>query len=238
VICERIKDTCAQTASDPVKLSIALGTSIRTNLNQTYYEIFSRAEDQMYTNKLQERPRFQQDFLYSIQRKLNDGTAEKDQHIERMRRLALAMANKMGLDSAQTRDLETLAAIHDIGKVAIPFEILNKPGRLNENEWEFVQKHTEVGYCMSLALAEYQLAVCILSHHEHWDGSGYPNGLKGESIPLPARIISILDAYDIMTHDTPYKPALTPDQALAELDRCSGSQFDGELVEVFKGILT
>lgn len=237
LVCQRIKDTCAETPPDPIKLSIALGTASRRNVNESYAEIFSRAEDQMYDNKLQEKPQAHEEFLLAIQRKLGINTTEKEEHIERMKKMALAMAEKLGFDAVQTKELETLVQMHDIGKVAIPFEILNKSGLLDDDEWQTVQKHCEIGYRMCQALSDYQLADYILAHHEHWDGSGYPYGLKGENIPLPARILSIIDAFDIMTHDVPYKRAMPVNKALTELEHCSGSQFDPELVQVFKRVV-
>lgn len=236
-ICKRIKDTFAKIPADPIKLSMALGMAIKLNLNESYSEVFNRAEEQMYNNKLQEKPQMHTEFLQAVNKTLWYRGPENGEHVARMKRLSRAIAEKLGCDANQIRELEELAFMHDIGKVAIATEILNKPGPLDDVEWETVKKHCEIGYRMSQALSKYQLADYILTHHEHWDGTGYPHGIKGPKIPLPARIIAIVDAYDIMTHDMPYKRAVTPYEAIAELQRCSGTQFDPQLVQIFRNIL-
>lgn len=236
-ICKRIKDTLAQTPADPIKLSMALGMAIRRNRDQSYAEIFNRAEEQMYKNKLQEKPQVHRNFLQAVNKTLWDRSPENEEHVARMKKMARAIAEKLGCNANQIRELEELAFMHDIGKVAVASEILNKPDSLDEVEWETVKKHCEIGYRMSQALSKYQLADYILNHHENWDGTGYPHGVKGPEIPLPARIIAVVDAYDIMTHDMPYKGAITPYEALAELKRCSGTQFDPQLVQILEGIL-
>jgi diguanylate cyclase (GGDEF)-like protein/PAS domain S-box-containing protein len=126
------------------------------------------------------------------------------------------------------------AALHDVGKVGIPDAILEKPAALDEAEWEFMRKHTIIGErILSSAPALAQAAKLVRSTHERWDGGGYPDGLKGPEIPLGARIIAVCDAYYAMTTDRPYRTAMSPELAIAELKRCSGSQFDPKIVEAF-----
>lgn len=128
--------------------------------------------------------------------------------------------------------------MHDIGKIGIPLEILNKPTSLNNAEWDVMKSHAVKGYEIACASPELQgVAELILHHHESWDGTGYPHGLKGKRIPLLSRIISVVDAYDAMTHDRPYRKAMTSMEARQELQRCSGQQFDPELVEAFLEVL-
>jgi HD-GYP domain-containing protein (c-di-GMP phosphodiesterase class II) len=123
---------------------------------------------------------------------------------------------------------------HDIGKISIPDAIIEKPGKLTALEYETIQTHTEIGYQILRAADQYSdLAVHALSHHERWDGKGYPSGLKGEQIPLYSRIIGIADAFEAMTGARPYKKPIKFEQAIIELKRCSGSQFDSDLVKVF-----
>jgi len=154
-------------------------------------------------------------------------------HVARMRKLALAMAHQMQLDKQQMEDLDMLVLMHDIGKVAIPSEVLQKTGPLDHMEWELIKKHCEIAYRMARAISENQLADNILAHHEHWDGSGYPQGLKGYEIPLAARMMAVIDAYDVMTHGAAYKMAIPIPDAIAELQRCSGTQFDPAIIKVF-----
>ena len=124
--------------------------------------------------------------------------------------------------------------MHDIGKMAPPEEILLKPGPLSPQEQFIVQKHSERGYHIALSSVELAfLAPVILAHHERWDGKGYPQGLKGEGIPLLSRIIAIIDTYDVMTNDQIYKKAVSRQEALAEIERYAGSQFDPVLAKIF-----
>ena len=122
-----------------------------------------------------------------------------------------------------------------MGLIAVPVDILMKKGPLDQSEWAVIRRHPEVGYRIARATSSETSSVAdeILSHHERWDGGGYPNGLKGEKIPFLSRILSILDAFDVMTHDRPYRKARTVQEALEEIRSCSGSQFDPSLVELF-----
>lgn len=131
-------------------------------------------------------------------------------------------------------ELELAGLYHDIGKISIPDSILNKPGKLTEEEFEVIKTHTEVGYQILRAADEYSdLAEHALSHHERWDGTGYPRGLKAEQIPLFSRIISIADSYEAMTADRPYRKAMNQEIAIEEIIRCSGSQFDPKIANIF-----
>ena len=128
--------------------------------------------------------------------------------------------------------------MHDIGKVAIPHQVLLKKGKLNDEEFEIMKQHTVKGYRIANASPELSgIADCILSHHEKWDGTGYPNKLKGEEIPLLARIISAVDSHDVMVHDRPYHHAMPEEDAIKELRRCAGTQFDPHVIEVFTKLL-
>ena len=146
----------------------------------------------------------------------------------------MQIAQSLNLDKIEMDELALLASLHDIGNVAIPQEILMKAEPLDEDDWDKIKKHPEIGYRTAQSIPELRsIAEAILAHHEYWDGSGYPQGLSGTEIPILARIISVIDAYDVMTHDCVYKKAVSPEQALAELQKCSGSQFDPQIVDVF-----
>jgi len=128
-------------------------------------------------------------------------------------------------------DLKLLASLHDIGKIAIPNSILDKPGRLTAEEWDLIKKHPEIGYRIALSSPEMApIAEAILHHHEHWNGGGYPLGLKSENIPILARILAIADTYDVMVNGRSYQPAVSPQEVWEELKRCAGTQFDPQLV--------
>ena len=155
-------------------------------------------------------------------------------HNERVQETAVRLGDSLGMPGSQVYDLRLLAQFHDIGKVGIPDSILLKPGPLTAAERLEMQRHTVVGQRIALAVPDLApIANLILNHHEWWNGAGYPLGLKGEKIPLACRILSVVDAYDAMTSDRPYRQAMSSEAALAELRRCAGSQFDPDIVPVF-----
>src|SRR5690348_1584127 len=155
-------------------------------------------------------------------------------HSERVGELAARIGRRLGLDEAQIELTRLAASLHDLGKLAIPEEILRKPGTLNESERLVLQRHPQIGFRMLESLGVEPIAEWVLHHHERWDGDGYPNRLRGEEIPLGARIIFVADAYDAMTSERVYRRSLSPDEAFEELERCSGSQFDPAIVEAFR----
>jgi len=149
--------------------------------------------------------------------------------------LALALGDQLGLDVEQHRNLEFGALLHDVGKIAIPNEIINKPGKLNPDEWKIITTHTIEGQQMLDRIGGFMHSVGLIvrSHHERWDGSGYPDGLIGEAIPLEARIITCCDSWNAMCTDRAYRGALSHEVARAELQANAGHQFDPALVEAF-----
>jgi response regulator RpfG family c-di-GMP phosphodiesterase len=159
-------------------------------------------------------------------------------HADRICELSYILAFKMGLSEEQLLKVEHLSMLHDIGKIGIPDEILFKEGPLTDAEWKVMKTHPEKGCHIAQTSPELsQVANLILTHHEKWNGSGYPLGLKGKEIPLESRIIAVVDAYDVMTNDRPYRKALSQEVALKEIMNNAGSQFDPEVVTVFLEIL-
>jgi putative nucleotidyltransferase with HDIG domain len=154
-------------------------------------------------------------------------------HSERVGELAARIARRLGGDESQVELTRLAASLHDLGKLAIPEEILRKPGALNESERLVLQRHPQIGFRMLESLGVEPIAEWVLHHHERWDGDGYPDRLRGEEIPLGARIIFVADAYDAMTSERVYRKPLSPREALEELERCAGSQFDPQIVEAF-----
>lgn len=144
------------------------------------------------------------------------------------------LGKRIGLNDVQQSDLSLLCLLHDIGKIGVPLEILNKPGKLTPEEWDVLRSHSVKGYQIAKSSSELSgIADMILHHHERWDGGGYPDGLTRESIPLLSRVIAVVDAYDAMVNNRSYRPALTQETALNELKRCAGSQFDPSIVAEF-----
>ena len=147
-------------------------------------------------------------------------------------------AARLGIEGDELAHLRHAASLHDIGKVAIPDAIITKPGPLTDEEWAFIRRHTLIGErILSAAPALRAAARLVRSSHEAWDGSGYPDALADVEIPLGARIIAVCDSFDAMISDRPYAPARTIDEALAELRRCAGTQFDPAIVPVFEQVL-
>ena len=154
-------------------------------------------------------------------------------HSERVGELSARIARRLGIDEPQIELTRLAGSLHDLGKLAIPEEILRKPGALNESERLVLQRHPQIGYRMLESLGVEPIAEWVLHHHERWDGSGYPDRLRGEEIPLGARIIFVADAFDAMTSERVYRKPLAESDAVAELERCAGSQFDPAIVEAF-----
>ncbi|HEV2791923.1 MAG TPA: HD-GYP domain-containing protein, partial [Solirubrobacterales bacterium] len=160
-------------------------------------------------------------------------------HSKSVVRLSLDVAAALGLSSAQTRNVEFGALLHDVGKLAVPNEIINKPGKLNEREWEIVKTHTIEGQKMLARIGGFmaEIGVIVRASHEHWDGSGYPDGLRGEEIPVEARIVCACDAFNAMTTTRSYRRAMRPRDAVAEMERCAGTQFDPRVVEALLAVI-
>ncbi|PKM82349.1 MAG: hypothetical protein CVU89_04935 [Firmicutes bacterium HGW-Firmicutes-14] len=159
-------------------------------------------------------------------------------HSERVAELTVALAREFRMRENEIQKLEFAALLHDAGKIGIPDEILNKPGPLSVEEYDRVKEHSALGAEILQKIKFLQsYSDTILYHHEHYDGTGYPAGLRGDEIPLLSRFLAVADAYDAMTTDRPFRPAKTPEQTVEEMERLAGSQFDPDLVEPFKKIL-
>jgi HD-GYP domain-containing protein (c-di-GMP phosphodiesterase class II) len=187
----------------------------------------------MYANKASRSSTSRQiaDALLQV---VTEQDSRLDEHVERVADLVGWLALSLGQPSHEVERLRVAAALHDIGKTAIPAAILNKPGPLNDEEWKFLHSHPGIGARIVLAApALAKTAELIHSSHERIDGQGYPDGLAGDDIPLGARIIAVCNAFDAMTSDRPYRQAIDAQAALAELKRYSGTQFDATIVEAF-----
>lgn len=155
-------------------------------------------------------------------------------HVRRVSSYALAIGKKLGLSASELRSLALAAEMHDVGKVSVPTSVLAKPGPLTDEEFAIVKTHTVLGHRIAEQVRPLQpLAQVIRAHHEHYDGSGYPDGLAGDAIPLLARIIAVADTYDAITSKRPYRDGLSHEEALAELRRVRGTQLDPRIVDLF-----
>jgi len=237
-IIRRIRHCCSQKSIGPMQLSIALGSVTKDNSSQDMGKILRDAEEKMYQTKLLESKAIRTSLYSSLRRILFERSLETEEHTERLKELALRMGSSVGLPSSELLKLSLLAAWHDIGLVALPEEILKKTGPLTEEEWGGIRKHPEIGYRLAESSPELvSIAEAILYHHENWNGSGYPLGLKGEKIPLASRILAIVDAYEVMTLGRPFRKTLNLQAALEEIRKKAGSQFDPALVNIFSKII-
>jgi two-component system, cell cycle response regulator len=196
------------------------------------------ADRRMYAEKGRSPRSFElqaRDLLLGVLRERQPGLGE---HVEGVGRLASELARRAGLDNEDVDVVGRAADLHDIGKMGIPDQVLGKPGPLNDDEWSLMRKHTLIGERMlSVSPALGPVARLVRSSHERWDGRGYPDGLAHTEIPVGARIIAICDAYEAMTEKRPYRTAVSPAEALEELRRSAGTQFDPELVELFADVI-
>ncbi len=192
------------------------------------------AQELMYKNKLLNRKSSHSATLSAVMAAMYERSEETEEHAERLANLSKKIGRKLNLFQKNLDELELLAMLHDVGKVGIRDDILNKPGKLNDEEWEIMKKHPEIGYRIAMSSPELEpVARYILTHHERWDGTGYPLSLKSEEIPLLSRILAVVDAYDAMTHQRVYKEAISKEAALEEIKKNAGTQFDPEIVRVF-----
>jgi diguanylate cyclase (GGDEF)-like protein len=192
------------------------------------------ADDRMYLHKQRNRPSADRQSIDVLVSVLNERDSQLAQHLAGVADLAEAASRGLEIPEPQLRALRQAAELHDVGKLAIPEEILSKPGPLSEDEWEFVRRHTLIGErILGSAPALGAAAKLVRSTHERWDGTGYPDRLAGSEIPLGARIIAVCDAFDAMTSPRPHAEPLNAEHAIRELLRCAGTQFDPEVVDAF-----
>jgi HD-GYP domain-containing protein (c-di-GMP phosphodiesterase class II) len=200
-------------------------------------EALGRADERMYAVKQQRPMRRQANTFGLLRRVLQEIDPGVQVHQTEVARLAAATGSALGMDQKQVAILAHAAEFHDIGKIAIPESILNKPGPLDEDEWVYMRRHPLIGERILRASAGMEeVAAIVRSSHERLDGRGYPDGLTGTAFPLEARIVSVCDAFDAMISTRCYRAGMSVDDALAELGRCAGSQFDPEVVRALSAV--
>lgn len=239
-----IREECEKFDNQLFNLSISLGAAIKGIGKTDIYDILKEAEFKVYREKLIYNKTIKASILNSLKIGLGIRSGETEEHTQRVVKSAIKIGKAMGLNDTELNELEIAADLHDIGKIGIDESILLKPGPLTDEEYEIMKTHTEKGYRIVKAASQMKtVAESVLCHHERWDGNGYPIGNSKEEIPLMARIISVCDSYDVMTHDRVYKTSMDKYKAIEELKRCSGTQFDPDVVNKFielysKGVLS
>ena len=219
---------------DHINVSVSCGWAVKQDRSENIANIFKLAEDHMYRRKLSESRSMHYKTIDTILKTLHGKSAREKLHSERVGELCESIAAALELDPEDVKEFRAIGMMHDIGKIAIDLSILDKPGSLDKMERAEIERHPELGYQLLRSINDFaKLAEYTLSHHERWDGTGYPRKLEGSEIPLQSRIIAIADAYDSMTSDRPYRSAMNREAAAKEIFSEKGRQFDPEIVKVF-----
>ena len=233
-IIKRIKRLTEQEKVGSINMSVSFGWETKTIEEEAIQDVFKKAEDHMYKKKLFEGPSMRGKTIQAIINTLHEKNKREEQHSHRVSALCKSIGEALGLADGEIEELKTVGLLHDIGKIAIDENILNKPDKLTEEEWLEIKRHPEIGYrILSTVNDMAEMGEYVLAHHERWDGDGYPKGLKQEEIALQSRIITIADAYDAMTSERPYRNELSKEAAIDEIKKNSGLQFDPEIAKVF-----
>jgi len=230
----RIKKSCKETKTEELIVSLGIGAATKSDSKVGIKNIIKKADNNLYKDKLMSSRSIKHEIVENLLNTLTTNSSETIGHAQRMKELAQKLGTKIGLNKSQLNRLSLLAILHDIGKITISSDILTKPDKLTEEEWQLLKKHPEKGHKIVSASEKFAIiAEEILYHHEYYNGNGYPEGLTGEEIPFLARIIAIVDAYDVMTTGRPYQDAMSKQKVLKEIKSCAGTQFDPKLAEEF-----
>ncbi|WP_425350726.1 HD domain-containing phosphohydrolase [Clostridium muellerianum] len=233
-ILEQIKSIALKEKIGAVSISISFGYETKKSMNIRIAEVLKKSEDYMYKKKLFESPSMRGKTISAIISTLHEKNKREEQHSHRVSILCQEMGKVLGLPEDEVKELKTVGLLHDIGKIAIEENILNKPGRLTVEERQQIERHPEIGYRILSTVSDMkEMAGYVLAHHERWDGKGYPKGLEKEEIPFHSRIISIVDSYDAMVSERSYRNALPEEVAIKELETNAGIQFDPKLISIF-----
>ena len=230
----RIQNMAHQEKLDAIIVSLAVGYSIKTKPAQSVWEIMKQADNHMYKNKLKHGKFMRSLTIETVLRNINNKYDKEQIHTERVSGYCAEIGRVMGFSEAKVEELRTVGVLHDIGKITVSPDILNKSEKLTQAEWDEIKRHPVTGYNILKGAEEYAIfAEAVLHHHERWDGKGYPSGLKGNEIPLYARMIAVADAFEAMTAQRSYQKGKRLEEAVDELKKCSGTQFDAEITQLF-----
>lgn len=231
---DRIKDQLSGRDVNGINISISFGIGTKLSSDENLLEIIKNSEDEMYRQKLYESASQRSKTIDLIMNTLYEKNYREMLHSKRVSKICQELATWMEMDSNMINQVRLAGLVHDIGKIGIDERILNSTQKLTNEEWKEIQRHCETGYRILSSVNEFsEIAEYVLQHQEKWDGTGYPRGLRGEGISKQARIISIADAFDAMTSFRTYGKELTEEEAIAEISRCSGTQFDPDIARIF-----
>jgi len=237
-ICHIIHERAEGRTAAAVSVSVALGCATATSTDSSWEDLFRQAEHNMYQHKMSTAESRRSAMVFSLQQAMAEKSHETGEHARNLQRLAVGLAQRIGPSEGEIVTVSLVALLHDVGKVAIPESVLEKPGPLTPEEWELMKRHAEIGYRIVASSPDLlDVARGVLHHHERWDGTGYPMGLKGGDIPITSRIVALVDAFDAMTSDRAYRKGLCSAEAKAEIAACAGRQFDPFLAKEFLAML-
>lgn len=233
-IVKRINEQYLKEKVGNLHVSVSFGWETKENPEEDIMKSLKKAEDYMYEQKIIENQVIRGNVIDIINSTLFEKNKIEEQHSKGVGELCQKIGQAMGLSEIEAMNLKTAGILHDIGKIMVDDKILMKTEKLTEQEWNEIKRHTDIGYrILSSSFNMLELADGILAHHERWDGKGYPMALKGEDIPLVARIIALADSYVAMISDRPYRDALSEEEALAEIRGNAGTQFEPEIARIF-----
>jgi HD-GYP domain-containing protein (c-di-GMP phosphodiesterase class II) len=219
---------------EKLTFSISVGYAVKQCAGEFFGDVFKQAEDDMYHHKLYESAEMRYRAIHHILQTLYEKSPREMQHSVNVGELSKEIAMSLKLVPEIADQANQAGVMHDIGKIGIDQNILEKEIKLDENEFKEIKRHSEVGYrLLNSVNGMAHLAPFVLEHHERWDGTGYPKGLSGESISMIARIIAVADGYDAMVSPRPYKQIMTKDEAMDEICRCAGKQYDPVVAHAF-----
>ena len=234
VIIEELKVLTESEKAGPLNISISCGAHTKTSMDMDLNDIVKEAHDKLSKDRKIVSHEFERHTIDLIMEMLFEKNNREMLHSSRVGMICEKIASKLSFDPGVVDRIRITGMLHDIGKIAIDERILNKGEGLDKNEWEAIKKHAEIGHRILSASNDFsKYAEDVLEHHEHVDGSGYPRGLVGSEISIVAKIIAIADTYDAITSDRPYRKAVSRKEAIAEIQRNAGIQFDAEIVKVF-----
>ena len=239
-VLKRINDEVAHMnkKEGAIQISVSAGYAFHEKgmINESI--LYQEADNHMYQNKLLKTSSYRSNLVKSLMKALQARDYITEGHVDRMDELANAIGRELGLSSVELDRIALLCKFHDIGKVGIPDAILKKPGKLTEEEYKVMKTHAVIGERIANASGELkEISNLIMKHHERYDGKGYPRGLSGDAIPIECQVLSVVDTFDAMTNDRPYRKALSKEIAIEEIIRYRGTQFSPRVVDAFLKII-
>ena len=232
-VADRVAGSDSSASQLPSRVSVGYAVS---KDQQSLREVFRQADALMYEQKLRSKFVARTETVRRLEEIIDRRVRREPAQVERMERWLVLIANELGFEEYKVNNLRLLARFHDLGKISLPDELLQKSGLLDDQQYDLVKRHSVIGYRIALTSAELSaIADWILLHHENWDGSGYPLGKQGRDIPLECRIFRVVNEVDAMTYGRPYRKAVSYDEAMLELLRSRGSKYDPQLVDLIAG---